>query len=48
VEKYGQAVIKKMDFKERIEKESPFIDRYEKEFSKNGLSNLYLREKKIK
>ncbi len=48
VEKYGQAAVKKMDFKERIEKESPFIDKYEKEFSRNGLANLFIKENKLK
>ena len=42
--KYGEDAIRKMDFKERIEKEEPFIGKYEKEFEKHGIENLEIKE----
>jgi len=43
IKEYGEDVIRKMDWKERMEKEHPFIEKYEKEFEENGIENLELR-----
>jgi len=40
VRKYGKAAINKMTWEERIEKEDPFIEKYQEEFAENGLMNL--------
>jgi len=45
IKQYGEEVIKKMDQKERLEKEQPFIEKYEKEFEENGLENLEILKK---
>lgn len=45
VKKYGQKTIRKMDLKELIEKEQPFLDKYAKEFAKHGLKNLEINPK---
>jgi hypothetical protein len=42
IEKYGKNTVRKMEFKERINKEQPFLDAYGTEFEENGLSNLRL------
>lgn len=43
IKEYGEDVIRKMDWKERMEKEDPFIEKCEKEFEENGIENLELR-----
>lgn len=43
IKEYGEKVIRKMDWRERIEKEHPFIEKYAKEIEENGLNNLELK-----
>lgn len=38
--KYGEDAIRNMTDEEFIKKERPFLEKYEKEFAKNGLKNL--------
>lgn len=45
IKEWGEDAIRKMDWKEQIEKEDPFIEKYEKEFEKNGIENLIISEK---
>jgi hypothetical protein len=45
IKEYGEETIKKMDWRERIEKEHPFIEKYAKEFEKHGIENLEIKEK---
>lgn len=40
---YGEENIQKMDLKERIEKEQPFIDKYYKEILYNGIKNIIIK-----
>ena len=40
IKEYGRKVIEKMDFKERIEKEHPFIEKYAEEFQEHGIDRL--------
>lgn len=42
VEKYGEEIISKMDVKQRLKHEQPFIEKYESEFEKNGIDKLVL------
>lgn len=42
VETYGEERIASMDFKERIEKEEPFREKYDKELEKYGVSRLQI------
>ena len=42
IKKYGEDTVRKMGWKELIEKEDPFIEKYSKEIEKNGLDNLEL------
>lgn len=44
VRKYGEEAIRKMPFKERMILEYPFIEKYDKEFSENGIENLEIKE----
>ncbi len=44
IRKYGENAIKKMTWKERSEKEYPFIEKYEKEFAKYGIENLEIKK----
>jgi len=41
---YGEENIQKMDLKERIKKEQPFIDKYYKEILNNGIKNIIIKE----
>ena len=43
VDAYGEKAVSVMSIVERIEKERPFIQTYDKEFSENGLKNLRIR-----
>ena len=45
IKKYGMEKIKKMDFRERIEKEQPFLVKYEEEFQKHGIERLRIDKK---
>lgn len=40
---HGKEAALAMPLAERIEKEGPFLQRYDAEFGKNGLKNLYIR-----
>jgi len=40
INQYGEENIQKMDLKERIEKEHPFIEKYYNEIEKNNLKNI--------
>ena len=40
IDRYGEDEVEKMDLKELITREQPFLDKYEQEFSKNGIRNL--------
>jgi len=40
----GADAVMKMPVEERIEKEHPFTERYEKEFKKSGVDNLEIKE----
>jgi hypothetical protein len=44
IKKYGENAIKKMTWKERLEKEYPFIEKYEEEFEKYGIENLEIKK----
>jgi len=44
VEKYGEKNVEAMSEEERIEKEMPFINKYEKEFREFGLDNLVIKK----
>jgi N-methylhydantoinase A/oxoprolinase/acetone carboxylase beta subunit len=44
VDAYGEQAVAGMSIVERIEKERGFIQNYDKEFSENGLKNLYLKK----
>jgi hypothetical protein len=39
---FGDTAISQMAIEERIEKETPFVDKYVQEFNENGLENLKL------
>lgn len=43
-EKYGEEIISKMDIRQRLKHEQVFIDKYGKEFEKNGIENLGLKK----
>jgi len=43
IKKYGEDAVEEMEFEERVEKQQPFIEKYENEFSKNGIENLVLK-----
>ena len=43
VDAYGEKAVSVMSIVERIEKERPFIQTYDKEFSENGLKNLRIK-----
>jgi hypothetical protein len=40
INQYSEDIILKMDIKERIEKEHPFIEKYYNEIEKNNLKNI--------
>jgi len=42
---YGEAAVFTMTADELIDKEQPFIEKYEDEFEKNGIDNLEVKEK---
>lgn len=42
---YGEAGVFTMTTDELIEKEQPFIDKYEEEFERNGIDNLEIKER---
>ena len=44
VAKYGEEKVESMSDEERIEKEIPFINKYEKEFRESGLDNLEIKK----
>lgn len=44
IDAYGESAVASMSIVERIEKERGFVQEYDKEFSGNGLKNLYLRK----
>lgn len=46
VRKYGQAAVDAMSLEERVEKEEPFVNKYENEFGDNGLDNFETKAKK--
>ena len=43
--KYGADAISKMDTRERIEKDHPFLEKYWDEIGKHGIDRLEIREK---
>ncbi|MFH1824264.1 MAG: hypothetical protein ABH873_03445 [Candidatus Firestonebacteria bacterium] len=43
IKKYGIDKVKKMNWEKRIEEEEQFIEKYEKEFEKNGVENLEIK-----
>lgn len=43
IAKYGEKSVESMSDEERIEKELPFINKYEEEFRENGLENVVLK-----
>ena len=43
VDAYGEKAVSSMSIVERIEKERPFVQTYDKEFSENGLKNLRIK-----
>jgi hypothetical protein len=45
LEKYGEETVRKMDFKERIEKEHPFLEKYYDEIGEHGLMRLKVDDK---
>jgi len=40
IRKYGEDKLTKMDWEERLKKESPFIDKYEEEFEEYGIERI--------
>lgn len=44
IKEYGEDAVKKMSWDERIEKEHPFIEKYEEEFEEDGIENLKIEE----
>ena len=46
IKKYGAEKVDKMSDEELLEKEYPFIQKYEEEFRDHGLDNLYVKSKK--
>ncbi len=44
INELGEDTVGKMSFEDRIEKEDPFIEKYEDEFGKNGIDNLKLNK----
>jgi hypothetical protein len=45
VHKYGERALEKMDDAERFGKEQEFLEKYEQEFSRNGIGNLVIKSK---
>lgn len=45
INEYGEGAIRKMTWQERLEKEHPFIEKYEKEFEKHGIENLEIKKR---
>ena len=43
IRKYGEDSIKKMDRKERFEKEEPFVEKYEQEFEEYGIERIDIK-----
>ena len=43
VDAFGEKAVSSMSIVERIEKERPFVQTYDKEFSENGLKNLRIK-----
>jgi len=44
IKEYGDNVIRKMTLKEQIEKEHPFIEKYEEEFERYGVERLEIKK----
>ena len=44
IKEYGENAVRKMSWEERIEKEHPFIEKYEEEFERDGIENLRIEE----
>ena len=45
IKTFGEAAVFTMTTDELLEKEQPFIDRYELEFERNGIDNLEIKER---
>lgn len=45
IKTYGESSIKQMDWKERLQKEDPFVEKYADEFNRNGLEHLEIKSK---
>jgi len=45
IKTYGEAAVFTMTTDELLDKEQPFIDRYEMEFERHGIDNLEIRER---
>jgi hypothetical protein len=45
IKTYGEAAVFTMTTDELLEKEQPFIDKYESEFERNGINNLEIKER---
>ncbi|OPX96351.1 MAG: hypothetical protein A4E62_01154 [Syntrophorhabdus sp. PtaU1.Bin002] len=46
IKKHGPGIVEKMSDEELLEKEYPFIQKYEEEFSEHGFDNLYVKTRK--
>lgn len=44
LKKYGEDKITKMNWEERLEKEAPFIGKYEEEFEKYGIERIEIQD----
>ncbi|MDI6783827.1 MAG: hypothetical protein QME64_07010 [bacterium] len=44
IEAYGEDAVMKMDLRERLEKEDPFIEKYYEEFEKYGIERLKIAQ----
>lgn len=47
IQVYGEENVNKMTWEDRLEKEQPFIDKYEEKFEKNGIENLEIKDRNI-
>ncbi len=45
IRKYGERAVEKMADADRFEKEQEFLEKYEQEFSRNGIRNLVIKVK---
>jgi len=43
IHKYGADIVKSMTFEEIVDRERPFREKYQKEFERNGIENLIIR-----